>query len=51
MHEAFTLEDVQLLVEKLPDEWVAAVWCCLGSFGQRLGDIRQLLSWGEEVME
>ena len=42
MHEAFTLEEVQLLVEKLPDVWAAAVRCCLGTFGQRLGDIRQL---------
>lgn len=42
VHEAFTLEEVQVLVEKLPDEWAAAVRCCLGTFGQRLGDIRQL---------
>ena len=37
VHEAFTLEEVQLLVEKLPDEWAAAVRCCVGTFGQRLG--------------
>ncbi len=42
VHEAFTPEEVQVLVEKLPDEWAAAVRCCLGTFGQRLGDIRQL---------
>lgn len=42
VHEAFTLEEVQVLVEKLPDEWAAAVRCCLGTFGQRLGDIRNL---------
>lgn len=42
VHEAFTMEEVQVLVEKLPDEWAAAVRCCLGTFGQRLGDIRQL---------
>ena len=42
VHEAFSQEEVQILVEKLPDEWAAAVRCCLGTFGQRLGDIRQL---------
>ncbi|MBQ6941871.1 MAG: tyrosine-type recombinase/integrase [Akkermansia sp.] len=42
VHEAFSQEEVQVLVEKLPDEWAAAVRCCLGTFGQRLGDIRQL---------
>lgn len=42
VHEAFSQEEVQVLVEKLPDEWAAAVRCCLGTFGQRLGDIRTL---------
>lgn len=42
LHEAFSPQEVQVLVEKLPDEWAAAVRCCLGTFGQRLGDIRQL---------
>lgn len=42
VHEAFSQEEVQVLVEKLPDEWAAAVRCCLGTFGQRLGDIRSL---------
>lgn len=42
VHEAFSPEEVQVLVEKLPDEWAAAVRCCLGTFGQRLGDIRNL---------
>ncbi len=42
VHEAFSQEEVQVLVEKLPVEWAAAVRCCLGTFGQRLGDIRQL---------
>lgn len=44
VHEAFSPEEVQVLVERLPDEWAAAVRCCLGTFGQRLGDIR-LLRW------
>ena len=42
VHEAFSMEEVQVLVEKLPDEWAAAVRCCLGTFGQRLSDIRSL---------
>lgn len=39
VHEAFTLDEVRLLVEKLPDEWSAAVRCCVGTYGQRLGDV------------
>lgn len=39
VHEAFTLEEVRLLVEKLPEEWSAAVRCCIGTYGQRLGDV------------
>lgn len=42
IHEAFTLEEIRLLMDKLPDEWAAAVRCCLGTYGQRLGDIRHL---------
>ena len=42
VHEAFTMDEVRLLVDKLPDEWAAAVRCCLGTYGQRLGDIRHL---------
>lgn len=30
VHEAFSMEEVRLLVAKLPDEWAAAVRCCLG---------------------
>lgn len=41
-HEAFTLEEVRVLVDKLPDEWSAAVRCCMGTYGQRLGDILSL---------
>ena len=39
VHEAFTMDEVRLLVEKLPDEWASAVRCCMGTYGQRLGDI------------
>ena len=42
IHEAFSPQEVQLLVLKLPDEWAAAVRCCLGTFGQRLSDVLSL---------
>lgn len=42
VHEAFTLDEVRLLVEKLPNEWSSAVRCCIGTYGQRLGDILNL---------
>ena len=42
IHEAFTLEEVRLLLAKLPDEWASAVRCCIGTYGQRLGDILAL---------
>lgn len=42
VHEAFTIEEVQLLIDKLPDEWSSAVRCCIGTYGQRLGDILSL---------
>ena len=42
LHEAFTAEEVQLLLDKLPDEWSSAVRCCIGTYGQRLGDILAL---------
>ena len=42
VHEAFTLDEVRLLLDKLPDEWASAVRCCLGTYGQRLGDILAL---------
>lgn len=42
LHEAFTLDEVRLLLDKLPDEWSSAVRCCLGTYGQRLGDILNL---------
>lgn len=54
VHEAFTLEEVRLLVEKLPEEWCAAVRCCLGTYGQRLGDVLGLrweqFDWGARVV-
>ena len=42
LHEAFTLDVVRLLLDKLPDEWSSAVRCCIGTSGQRLGDILNL---------
>ena len=42
VHEAFSLEEIRLLVDKLPDEWSAAVRCCVGTFGQRLHDVLSL---------
>ncbi len=42
VHEAFTLGEIRLLIEKLPDEWSSAVRCCIGTYGQRLGDILAL---------
>lgn len=54
VHEAFTPEEIQLLLAKLPDEWAAAVRCCLGTYGQRLGDVRSLrweqFDWQERVV-
>lgn len=42
IHEAFSLDEVRLLIDKLPDEWSSAVRCCIGTYGQRLGDILSL---------
>ena len=42
VHEAFSLDEIRLLIQKLPDEWSSAVRCCLGTYGQRLGDILSL---------
>lgn len=54
VHEAFTMEEVRVLVEKLPEEWASAVRCCIGTYGQRLGDILSLrweeFDWGERVV-
>ncbi len=40
--EAFTLDEIRLLIDKLPDEWSSAVRCCMGVYGQRLGDVLSL---------
>lgn len=54
VHEAFSPQEVRLLVERLPDEWAAAVRCCLGTFGQRLGDVLSLrweqFDWEKRVV-
>lgn len=54
VHEAFSVEEVRLLLDKLPDEWAAAVRCCLGTFGQRLGDVLSLrwaqFDWAQRVV-
>ncbi len=42
VHEAFTEAEVTLLMEKLPEEWGSAVRCCIGTYGQRMGDILSL---------
>lgn len=41
-HEAFTLDEVRLLIQKLPDEWASAVRVCIETYGQRLGDVLAL---------
>ncbi len=54
IHEAFTLEEIRLLIEKLPEEWSSAVRCCIGTYGQRLGDILALrweqFDWEKRVV-
>ncbi len=40
--EAFTAEEISRLINELPEEWSAAVRCCLETCGQRLGDILKL---------
>lgn len=39
IREAFTLEEIKVLIEKLPEEWSDMVQVCLYTGGQRLGDI------------
>ena len=46
VHEAFTLDEIAILLKKLPDEWASAVRCCLGTYGQRMGDILAL-KWSQ----
>lgn len=42
VHEAFTLDEIKHLLEKLPSDWANAMRCCLGTYGQRLGDVLNL---------
>lgn len=42
VHEAFSWDEIKLLVAKLPEEWSRAVMCCIGTYGQRLGDVLAL---------
>lgn len=44
--EAFTLDEIRLIIEKFPPEWSSAVRCCFETYGQRLGDILSL-KWGQ----
>lgn len=46
VHEAFTLDEVRLMVMHFPDEWSSAVRCCFETYGQRLGDVVSL-KWGQ----
>lgn len=46
VHEAFTIEEIRLMVEKFPPEWSSAVRCCFETYGQRMGDILSL-RWGQ----
>ena len=46
LHEAFSWQEVQLLIEKLPSEWASAVRCCVETFGQRMSDILAL-EWSQ----
>jgi integrase len=40
--EAFTMEELQYIIDHFPPEWSSAVRCSFETFGQRLGDIIQL---------
>ena len=40
--EAFTLDELRLIIEKFPPEWSSAVRCSYETYGQRLGDILRL---------
>lgn len=41
-HEAFSLDEIRMMVEKFPPEWSSAVRCSFETFGQRLGDVLAL---------
>lgn len=40
--EAFSVEEIRLMIDKFPAEWSSAVRCSFETFGQRLGDILAL---------
>lgn len=40
--EAFTIEELQYIIDHFPAEWSSAVRCSYETFGQRLGDILAL---------
>lgn len=42
--EAFTLDELRLIIDSFPEEWSSAVRCSFETYGQRLGDIR-MLKW------
>ncbi len=52
--EAFTMDEIKLLVGKLPDEWSAAVRCSFELYGLRLSDTLNLrwnqFDWTERVV-
>lgn len=52
--EAFTMEEIRHILTILPPEWQSAVQCCIGTFGQRLGDILRLrwerINWTERTI-
>lgn len=42
VHEAFSMDEIQFMVDTFPPEWASAVRCSFETFGQRLGDILSL---------
>lgn len=52
--EAFTLEEIQYIIDNFPREWSSAVRCSFETFGQRLGDIIKLrwrhFDWANRVV-
>lgn len=42
VHEAFTADELRLLIAKLPSEWSSAVRCSFELYGQRLSDVLSL---------
>ncbi|OCA02577.1 tyrosine-type recombinase/integrase [Akkermansia glycaniphila] len=48
--EAFTPDEVALMLERLPEEWYSMVLFCLCMGGQRLGDVA-MLQWNQIDLE